>query len=136
MSDKHDDNETTKPGAEQTLTLAEEQAEITKTKVVDRRVRLTRTTHAEEKVLETELSQEQVVVEHVLKNVPVEENNIPQVREEGDTLIIPVIEEQVEIIRRYVLKEEVHIRKVKTTEPYQETVILRRQEFDISTDEE
>lgn len=136
MSDKHDDNETTKPGAEQTLTLAEEQAEITKTKVVDRRVRLTQTTHAEEKVLETELSQEQVVVEHVLKNVPVEENNIPQVREEGDTLIIPVIEEQVEIIRRYVLKEEVHIRKVKTTEPYQETVILRRQEFDISTDEE
>lgn len=136
MSDKHDDNETTKPGAEQTLTLAEEQAEITKTKVVDRRVRLTRTTHAEEKVLETELSQEQVVVEHVLKNVPVEENNIPQVREEGDTLIIPVIEEQVEIIRRYVLKEEVHIRKVKKTEPYQETVILRRQEFDISTDEE
>lgn len=136
MSDKHDDNETTKPGAEQTLTLAEEQAEITKTKVVDRRVRLTRTTHSEEKVLETELSQEQVVVEHVLKNVPVEENNIPQVREEGDTLIIPVIEEQVEIIRRYVLKEEVHIRKVKKTEPYQETVILRRQEFDISTDEE
>lgn len=136
MSDNHDDNETIKPGAQQTLPLAEEQAEITKTKVVDRRVRLTRTTHSDEKVLETELSQEQVIVEHVIKNEPVDENNIPQVREEGDILIIPVVEEQVEIIKRYVLKEEVHIRKVKKTELYQEKVILRRQEFDISTDEE
>lgn len=136
MSDNHDDNETIKPGAQQTLSLAEEQAEITKTKVVDRRVRLTRTTHSDEKVLETELSQEQVIVEHVIKNEPVDENKIPQVREEGDILIIPVVEEQVEIIKRYVLKEEVHIRKVKKTELYQEKVILRRQEFDISTDEE
>lgn len=137
MSDKREEHSEKRATVDhQTVPLAEERAELTTEKVVDRRVRITRTTHADEKILETELSQEEVVIEHVIKNEPVEEGQIPQVRQEGEILIIPVIEEQVEIIRRYVLKEEVHVRKIKNTETHQEKVILRRQEFTLSRDEE
>jgi stress response protein YsnF len=57
---------------------------------------------------------------------------MPSVRQEGDVTIIPVVEEVVKIERHLVLKEEVHIRRVKHTERHQETITLRRQEAVIS----
>jgi len=41
--------------------------------------------------------------------------DIPQVREQGDTLIIPVLEEEIVVSKRLVLKEEIHVRRVRTT---------------------
>jgi len=52
---------------------------------------------------------------------------VPEVREEGDLTIIPVVEETVFIERRLVLKEEVRIRRIHETQNHQECVILRRQ---------
>jgi stress response protein YsnF len=76
------------------------------------------------------LQHEKVEVERVPVDRPVEA--IPSVRQEGDVTIIPVVEEVVKIERHLVLKEEVHIRRVKQTERYQETITLRRQEAVIS----
>jgi len=50
-------------------------------------------------------------------------------------LIVPVIEEQVEIIRRHILKEEVHIHKLKKNEQFQQKVTLRSQEIEISKED-
>jgi stress response protein YsnF len=50
------------------------------------------------------------------------------VREEGDTIIIPIVEEVLTIERRLVLKEEVRIRRIRETERYQERVTLRKQQ--------
>jgi stress response protein YsnF len=61
---------------------------------------------------------------------------IPAVREEGDVTIFPVMEEVLVIERRLMLKEEVHIRKVRTTERHQETVTLRYQEAVVSRNSE
>lgn len=115
----------------ETLSLAEEEAELTTTRVVDGRVKVTRTTVPVEKLLEGQLTQEEVSIEHITKNERLHADAIPQVREEGDVLIIPVIEEEVEIIRHSVLKEEIHIHKRKIAQPYEEKVILRRQEVKI-----
>ncbi|HEX4211448.1 MAG TPA: YsnF/AvaK domain-containing protein [Candidatus Binataceae bacterium] len=52
----------------------------------------------------------------------------PPVRTEGDTIIIPVLEETIVVERRLVLKEEIILRRVRTTEPYRENVTLREQE--------
>ena len=49
-------------------------------------------------------------------------------RQEGDTTIIPVVQEIVVVERRLVLKEEVRMRRVITNERHQETVVLREQE--------
>lgn len=53
---------------------------------------------------------------------------MPDVREEGDFTIIPVVEEVLVLERRLLLREEIHVRKVETTERHVETVALRRQE--------
>lgn len=52
----------------------------------------------------------------------------PPVREEGDTTIIPVIEETIVVERRLFLKEEVRLTRVRVTEQHRETVVLREQE--------
>ena len=57
---------------------------------------------------------------------------IPAVREEGDVTIFPVMEEVLVIERRLMLKEEVHIRKVRTVEHHQETGALRYQQAVVS----
>lgn len=44
-------------------------------------------------------------------------------------MIIPVLDEHVEIVRTLVLRKEIHIRKVTTAVPYQESVTLRSQDI-------
>jgi stress response protein YsnF len=52
----------------------------------------------------------------------------PPSREEGDTLVIPVVEEVAVVVKRLVLREEVRLRFVHTEEPFEAEVALRRQE--------
>ena len=49
-------------------------------------------------------------------------------REDGDTLIIPIVEEVVVVQRRLVLKEEVRVRRKRETQPYRQCVVVRKQE--------
>ena len=118
-------------GEEQRLPLIEEHASLDKARVLDSRISIERTTTSAEELLETELARDEVEIKHIAKNQPVEDDYSAEVRYEGDLLIIPVIEERVEIIRRRVLKEEVHIRKIKKVEPYQQNVLIRSQEVKI-----
>ena len=60
---------------------------------------------------------------------------MPTISQEGDTTIIPVVEEIVVVERRLVLKEEVRIRRVSTKDQHQETVVLREQEAVITREE-
>ena len=53
---------------------------------------------------------------------------VPPVRQEGDTTILPVVEESVIVERRLILKEEIHIRRLHVSERHQQAVILRKQE--------
>ncbi|QHM76949.1 hypothetical protein C7M52_02936 [Mixta theicola] len=120
---------------QESIPLAEEQVEVSTTRVVDRRIRIQRSTTSAEQLLEAELWREEVEITRVEKNEPVEEGYFPQVRQEGEVLIVPVIEEQVEIIRRHILKEEVHIHKLKKREHFQQQVTLRSQEIEINKED-
>ena len=53
---------------------------------------------------------------------------VPPARTEGDLTIMPVVEEIGVVERRLVLKEEIHIRRVRHTERHRETVTLRAQD--------
>lgn len=114
------------------MPLAEEQAHISKQRKVDGKISLTRSTHQVEKLLETELTHERVDIEHVPKNYQVADDYSAEIRQEGDVLIIPVIEEQVEIVTKRVLKEEIHIHKHASKEEFQQKVTLRNQEVKIT----
>jgi stress response protein YsnF len=57
------------------------------------------------------------------------------VREEGDVTIMPVLEEIIVVERQLILKEEIHIRQLRTTERHRETVVLREQDAVITRGE-
>lgn len=64
--------------------------------------------------LEVDALREEVQVEHVPVGQVVRERQAPW--EEGDTLMVPVYEEQLVVVKRLVHKENLHIRRVATTE--------------------
>ena len=77
------------------------------------------------------------VVDEPLTNTRVEVKRIPigriveaapPVRTEGDTIIIPVMEETIVVERRLILKEEIILRRIYTAGRHRERVSLREQE--------
>jgi uncharacterized protein (TIGR02271 family) len=58
-------------------------------------------------------------------------NTAPPVRYEGDTIIVPVIEEIVVVEKRYKVKEEVHLVKHTTETPFMQQVTLRKENVQV-----
>jgi len=83
-------------------------------------------TREREEMVDVPLTQERVEVERVA--IDKEVDSIPPRRQEGDTVIVPVVEEVVVVRRKLVLKEEIHLKLVRSTEQHRESVTLRRQE--------
>src|SRR5262252_4949356 len=107
------------------LPLLAEEISVAKRQVVTGRVLASTVTREEEKLVDELLASEQVEIERVPVGRPVD--CAPPVREEGDTVIIPVVEEVVVVERRLLLKEEVRVRRVRKEERHQERVKVRRQ---------
>ncbi len=91
-----------------------------------RTVRVATVTHEHEQLVDEALTHERVEVERVPIGRTVEA--VPPIREEGDTTILPMVEEVVVVERRLVLKEEIRIRCLRSTERHQEVVLLRTQD--------
>jgi uncharacterized protein (TIGR02271 family) len=108
------------------IPLFQEELSVSRRVVPTSRVQVSRVTHSHEHLVDELLERERVEVERVAIDKPID--RMPSVREEGDCLIFPVVEEVLKIERVLVLKEEVRIRRVKGTERYQERVTLRKQE--------
>lgn len=108
------------------LQLLAEELSVSKERLETGRVRIASRTHEREVLVNEELARERVEVQ----TVPVgrQIDAVPQTRQEGDTTIIPVVEEVLIVERRLMLKEEIHVRRVRTVENFQEKVTLRRQE--------
>jgi uncharacterized protein (TIGR02271 family) len=115
---------------ETVIPLLEEQFSVAKRVVETARVRVSRVTHDHQQLVDELLNNEKVEVEHVPIDRPIDA--MPSIRQEGDVTIIPVVEEVLKVERCLVLKEEVHIRRIKTTERHQEQVTLRKQEVLVS----
>ena len=109
---------------EVTVQLHEEELSVSRRKVETSTVRVATVTRSHDCLVDEELVREHVEVEHVPIGRFVE--SAPPVREEGDLTILSVVEEVV--VRRLLLREEVHIRRIRTTEHLLETVTLRKQE--------
>jgi stress response protein YsnF len=115
---------------ETVIPLFEEELSVSRRVVPISRVQVSRVTHSHEYLVDELLERERVEVERVAIDKPID--HMPSVREEGDCLIFPVVEEVLKIERVLVLKEEVRIRRVKGTERYQERITLRKQEAVVS----
>jgi uncharacterized protein (TIGR02271 family) len=106
--------------------LHEERVSVSKRVVDQGGLEISRKTVVHDHLVEEMLAREKVEVERVPMGKAID--RMPSTREEGDTIIVPVVEEVLVVERRLVLKEEVRIRRIRTTERHQETVKLRKQE--------
>lgn len=91
-----------------------QEIEVTKRTIESGRVRITKQVHERVEAVAEPLERERVVVERVAIDQVVTEP--PATRQEGDTLIVPVVEEVLVIEKRLVLKEELHITRVRSVE--------------------
>lgn len=119
--------EEVQPG-ETVIPLAEERAAVAKREVETGRVRVALTTETETVIARETLRGRRVEIERVPVNRMLPDGEpAPQSREEGDTLVIPVVEEVAVVVKRLVLGEEVRPRFVQTEEPFAREVAVRRQ---------
>ena len=109
--------------------LAQEQLEIGKREVERGRVVVRTRVEERDEIAEIELRQDEVTVERIPRGMPVEAT--PIVREEDGVLIVPVVEEQLVLTKRLILKEEVRITRRSRTETVREPMRLRSEQVDI-----
>src|SRR5919107_2761305 len=99
------------------IPLMEEQLSIAKRQVESGRVRVRVTVEERHETVTEELLHDELQIEHVPKNVPVSE--VPRVRLEGNTTIVPVVEEVVVVEKALMLVEEIHISRRSVAEEAQ-----------------
>ena len=107
------------------IPLVEERVSITKREVESGRVRVNVKVEEHEQTVTEQLSRDQIEVEHVPMNVRLAE--MPNVRLEGSTTIIPVVEEVLVVEKALVLVEEIHVRRRTASETVQIPVTVRRE---------
>jgi uncharacterized protein (TIGR02271 family) len=75
-----------------------------------------------------------LMVEHLdVKRVVIGKDipSAPAVRREGETLIIPIVEEVLVVEKRLRLKEEIHVTRRRVTERHEERVTVNRERAEI-----
>ena len=77
-----------------------------------------------------ELKSSDLIVERIAINRVVDA--APSVRQEGDTVIVPVIEEIMVVERQLLLKEELRVRQQPIVQHVREPVVLRSEEVSVN----
>jgi uncharacterized protein (TIGR02271 family) len=107
------------------LPLLEEVVRIGRRRRVSGRVRVAVTTTEEQEALQAVLQRRDAEIQRVPVGREVEAP--PPVRQEGDTVVIPVLEERLVLVRRLVLTEEIRFRLTTREEAVSLPVTRRRQ---------
>ena len=114
------------------IPLVEEQLSVGKREVERARVRVHVHVDERQEVVRQELARDDVTVERVPQNIRLTE--IPQMRTEGTTTIIPIVEEVLVTEKMLVLVEEIRIHRRLTTETHEIPVMLRSEHAEIERD--
>jgi uncharacterized protein (TIGR02271 family) len=117
------------PERDELIPLIEEQLEVGKREVERGRVVVRKRVETREELAEAVLHRDELSVERVPLGVPVDA--APPVREEGDVLIVPVLEEQLVVQTRLILKEELRITRHRRADTFREPVRLRAERAEV-----
>lgn len=130
--DQIDRNRASAGGADEVaaIPLVEERLEVSKRQVESGRVRVHVKVDERKETVAEELVRDDVEIERVYRNVPLAE--MPHVRLEGTTTIIPVVEEVLVVEKKLMLIEEIHVRRRSDVERREIPVTIRseRAEFE------
>ncbi|WP_439882479.1 YsnF/AvaK domain-containing protein [Pontibacter sp. MBLB2868] len=111
------------------IPVIEEKLNIGVREIEKGKVTVSKEIHEEVVTVDEPFVSEEVDIQRVAKNISIDK--APEVRHEGDTMIIPVIKEEVIIQKRLVLVEELHITKKRIEEHHPQEVTLRKEEVKI-----
>jgi uncharacterized protein (TIGR02271 family) len=111
------------------IPLVEERLSVTKRQVESGRVRVHVTVEERQEVITEQLTHDDLQIERVPRNIRLTE--MPTVRLEGNTTIVPVVEEVVVVEKALMLVEEIHICRRSVTEPTEIPVSRRVERADI-----
>lgn len=117
-------------GEEMVLPVIAEELVVGKKQAQTGTVRITKRVQEHEEVVDEPGFAEEVTVERVPLDRVV--HALPEVRYEGDTMIVPVVEERVVVEKRLVLKEELRITRHRTEIHDPQRVTLRREEAEVT----
>jgi uncharacterized protein (TIGR02271 family) len=105
--------------------------------VVERRtvdvgtVKVTKSADEREVVITEPVIHDDVRIERRSVDQPVARNAVPKIRIEGDTTIIPVLEEVLVVEKRLMLREEVRVTRVRRESPASQRTVVRREHVDV-----
>ena len=118
------------PDSEERVPVAEEVLTVGKRAVPIGRVRVETRTETIEEIATAALETNEVEI----LRVPIgrEVDTAPAVRTEGGVTIVPVVEERLVVQRRLVLREELHIKRRRTSETVEVPIQVRKQRAFIS----
>jgi len=111
------------------IPLVEERVSVTKREVETGRFRIQVSVNERQEQVPVELSYDEVEIERVAVNKAV--TQMPSVRLEGSTTVIPVVEEVVVVEKRLVVVEEIHVRRKTARETKQIPVTIRSEQASI-----
>lgn len=112
--------------ADTVIPIIAETLSVSRQAVETGRIRITKTVTEREEQVDEPLLRQEVVVERVARNEVVQD--APGNRWEGDTLIVPLLEEVLVVEKRLMLKEEIRITRIQTETHQPQQVLLRTEE--------
>lgn len=122
------------PGASQdhTIPVIQESLQVS-TQLVDtgRGLRVHKTVTESPHSIEQLLLHDELQVQRLPQDRVLDAGQIPQVRYEGDTMVIPVVEEVLVVQKQLRLTEEIHITRVRTPRMSTQTEMLKSERVEL-----
>jgi uncharacterized protein (TIGR02271 family) len=115
----------------ESIPVVKEQIRVGSREVVTNRVVLNKKIEEREELVDIPLLSENYRVQRIPMNLNLD--SAPAVRHVGDTTIIPIVEEVAVIKKQLVLREELHITRVRTTVRRPQKVRLKQERIEVST---
>ena len=115
-----------------TIPVVQEEAWVEK-RIVDtgRGVRIHKTVAEHPCRIDERLLRDDVEVHHVPVDRIVPLDQAPATRYEGDTLVVPILEEVLVVERRLRIKEELHITRTRREEHHVDTLMLKSEQVSV-----
>ena len=111
--------------------VIEEGLEVVKKLVNRGGVRVTKRVETREQWVDELLRSEHVEIERRAVDRPLSDDAIPGIRQEGDTIIVPVIEEVLVSVKQLVLVEEVRITRTRQSHRNPQKFTLRTEHIEV-----
>ena len=111
------------------IPVIEEEVTIEKHIVPTGKVNITKRVRELEEILDVPSYKGEVSVNRVPVNTFVEKH--PPIRQEGDTMIIPIVQEQIVMVKKLLLVEELHVQNRVIESHHPQTVTLLKEEVEV-----